>query len=347
MSRWQEFGFPQVCGVPVQTLLEGLFLACAERAKIMGVYDETWDNLYERSFEKPCLYNFAVSTIENLIGGDYREYHLMRVTPDRKPLSLVELAAYLGEELINMPTTNSSLTGTLSCEWALQRYRMINASFLAVPVDYSPAFHYRTEFLDSGWQNSFNEAQKNLKNAETNVSGILLSASSQIHYDSIPEFRLARVCHVPDKITYFAAKPVTLKLMGTAYLADFFQHPNPFEFAVDRELESYVHTVKNGSEEEVGQWDFDDFGTGLPFKKETLLTEFLPPEEAAMNDVIDIPGLADSFFTKFSPPLPYSVSGNDGFCMTTRGMQADLTLLYDFSKHLEFYDPLENKGENN
>ena len=155
MNRWAEFGFPQIHGVPLCTLLEGLYLACAERFKVMGWYDSydpgeddfsSYDHMfttkgYEDLFFSGKPIGRVVSIIEQMVTG-LQEPDLgptYRSTPDFKRLSPETLAAALGQELVPPPVylenhanwVNPPLWN-VTYEWIRQRYEMLNISATAI-----------------------------------------------------------------------------------------------------------------------------------------------------------------------------------------------------------------------
>ena len=118
MSRWAEFGFPDhLEGAPIQTALEGIFYAIAERIHAGGTTPPVLPDIWS-------IPNFA-RDLEDYIFYRFDNYYL----PDGTPFSRTAALEYLGEDLITIYGTLEDPFPRMSIDWLLQQYRILNLMY--------------------------------------------------------------------------------------------------------------------------------------------------------------------------------------------------------------------------
>lgn len=306
MSRWSDYGFPDLAGVPVGIALEGLYLAASER-----LFSWTGERLpaYDIRSIQRAVWDIEYYMRGNIDGGPMIDIRL----PDLTAYSISAAASYLGEELILMPIPGSSGYAwsdpypPISRDWMLQRYRMLNVLYTVDSfriLSYSQ-IHCRygksRDYVASTYSAAWDEVDRNFSIGTT--TGLEFFCRSRCdkfpNADEGPDYICLRRVAVPLDLLYFCHVPgdIIFRYMPMALLG----------------------------------FEYDDFGLGLP-EGEWQTTTILTPPNVAKGDTVTFPAWWTGAFSTISGIRTTKSKGFDtGF----------YEFFADIRKGLEFYDPIE------
>jgi len=256
MSRWSEFGFPDLNGVSAEKAIAGLRLALYER-----LYAIAGDN----ATLPPAIVNHLdpIWQIENYLRGAGVTEFLM---PDGITTYSGQAAAeYLGEELIPVPQGGRSFNWSnphppISREWLQQRYRMVNLIYQVRPsrmTNWSVVGYGEGR----GYPSSEAWAVVDANYAENDRDEFDFRGYCEVIVgNSPPIFICQRSVGVPVRFYYGPHIPGDLVL----------------KFRVGVPYSSFA---------------FDDFGTGITQGEHTVTIE--TPADVSFGDIVDFPGSAE------------------------------------------------------
>ena len=371
MSKWADYGFPQIHGVPLRKLLEGLYLACAERFKILGWYD-TYEPIYpynsadhmlttkgyEDLFSSGRNIYYVVNIIERMI--TYPDMDLFpilssgvsRCTPDLIPISPETLAEALGQDLVT-PCSVADRNGgdesqpiwNVTYEWIRQRYEMINICYSAIDPMAQPV--YRGQI----WRafDSYSEAEAYEKFYNDPIIepsygyGIVVRYESSFDSDNGNEddFSLRRYISFVEQFPYRIAGPSDLKIYSTPLASLAFWYPFLLDDPekVKTSAEYIFETDRPGGQNGVGFYRsrYDDMGLGLEINKRQLFEEIALSSDIKKGDIISLSSLCDRIFAAGLKAVPQSGPKNGNSEQIYQdGIDINPTFIYDFKKYLEF-----------
>ena len=334
MSQWQEYGYPDLNCVPIQTALQGLICALRERAQAEYVSNLHLASVLE-IFDKPGWYPVynIVRSIEDL----FKRMNATFVLPDGNRFFLENAAAYLHEELVNL---NWNLTASkwycppdLMFEWLSQRYRFLNLAYRV-----STAALYSLSILERwyGQGNSFSEAVKDLSfesqagGEHTSLFGEVISTASGESY------RIAKNICVPRQIRYPFVVPGLIGLeiepvMSILYRGD-------YGYSWPKEAKEFTD-YPNGSS--CLKWQWDDMGLDMTFNTKQIFFTRQVSDEQEFKTWIELPELSDQVLNLFYNVPLFSPPGGYQYSRLVRGFEAPFRWFCDFRETLKFYDPVE------
>ena len=130
MSRWADFGFPEIALQPAARVYFGLLLALRERYRVCYHY-ESFENYY---FVRPDLPQYlqhqgtghnAAYTVDQICDGVFNQF-VLRVGDRYRIASIDRCAELLGEPYFHPRNPFTLFYPEWHRPWAYQRYRMIN-----------------------------------------------------------------------------------------------------------------------------------------------------------------------------------------------------------------------------
>ena len=331
MRKWQEYGFPDLIGVPFQVALEGLIRALRER-----LYAETINSSYAewnlfKAFEDGEIYPIrqAVQEFESLLDILKNSFYL----PDEQHFSLENAAAYLGEELIQ-DVSRRDIVPYVGYEWLLQRYRILNLAH----TTYANSVHVYSQTASwEGSGDSFSEAERDIEEDwKENDSWSFSAYCSFARYSS--GCRIEKYMSAPLKVDYRLNTPGVLFLRGTPYMTIYERGHEPWpnnekNFVIDREEDYHK------------QWQWHDMGTGFPFGVRQTCYSFQVPDDTEKGDIIYMSergGPLYEYVKNF--PRPSLPQGYD-HSQKILGFYISGSWYCDFRPFLKFYDPVEKSSK--
>lgn len=328
MSRWREFGFPDLAGTPIQTALEGLYLAGLEKSDIYNSYAEQEQShgFYQKVFHGITPVCNAVLYVYNLIEGFYTYHHIFRL-PDGRELTKKNTADFIGEELIDIPRivypgvyVNLPWKDDLY-KWAMQCYRILNQIYLVQGWETSiksfRQYHH-------GTGKSFSEAASNGEVVTDEYANWSFSLWAFCSASNDGGYTISRELSVPVEFSYQWYKPGDIYLVSNASRSD------PDAPAQEENIENNNYQLEC----------FDSFGLQLPFKERKVLTHIPLPDDVRYEDTIKT-GFKEKFnpdIKKILPDVPPA-----GYGSSTVRCECDprLEYWYDFRNRFKFYDPID------
>ncbi len=366
MSRWADYGFPQIYGVPVFKLLEGLYLANAERYKIMGWYDtydpdstlDSFDHMYTTKgyedlfFTGKPIYQ-VVHVIEMMFTDVSNQYNrtAFRVTPDFERLSPETLAKALGQDLVEPPLTELP-TGWdipaiwhVTYEWIRQRYEMLNIATAAEdPMWDNPVWRASTwhAFDADSEAKAYEEFYASKPQPSSGSYGIGVRYESTFNDNGEEKyFTLDRYVGFVEQFQYHIAGPSDLKIYSTPRQSRIFGNMFPLEDVEKMETSAeyiYVSDHPNGFNG-LGYFRsrYNDMGLGLELNKRQLFSEIALSSDIKMGDMISLSSVCDRVFEAGLKAVPQSgpKNGKQGQWYQDT-ININPTFIYDFKKYLEF-----------
>lgn len=329
MSRWSEFGFPDLAGVHFQTALHGLTKALEERL-FSGAIDLPGDidilNVCENMRAYPI--RWAVGDIDNMFYY-LRDY----VLPDGSVFTLQNAADYLQEELIDMDKRSESQWrypwSGLKYEWCMQRYRFLNLAWKSAPGIVRTTSVYE-RFAGSG--KTFSEAVDKLEREDFSEAAYRDIEMSLVTECGNGWCSVTRTSDLPIRLKYGPRAPglVCVEITPRMIRDPYFDIPE----------DALEYSAVSGREN-ILQWKWDDFGCGLQINTPQIIFSQQMPADIEQGAEVDLSGLykrlsAALKAASFSAPRP----GYE-YCTISRGFTANLSCFCDFRNCFEFYDPPE------
>jgi hypothetical protein len=332
MRKWQEFGYPDLNGVPFQTALHGLVSALRERAVaeyVSNLADRNVLNIFEKVNIWPIFK--AVREFEQIF-NQMTNF----VLPDGTAFSLKNAAAYLHEDLVVFPVppkiTHWFYPPDTAFEWLSQRYRFLNLAY-KVSTGY-----FRSNSIMERWDGggeSFSEACSNLK-LESNNGGEYTSLYGAVVSDVSGQYwSVKKIICVPRHIRYPFVVPGVMCLEVDPQMSRVYSDIYSWE----REAKEFtVYPYEN----QCLKWQWDNLGLDLTFNSKQLFFTRKVSDEQEFRSTIELPELSEPFLNvlrKVQIPLP---PGGYENCRLIRGFEAPFRWFCDFRESLKFYDPIEN-----
>ena len=309
MSRWSDYGFPDISGVHVQTALEGLAAALDERCyAVAGA--QSVDAYHVRSAGASPISDAMLQleySIRDWLPGNYPF-----VLPDGTRYTLADAAAYLGEELIGLPIFTrtqgydwNNPFPAIGYDWIMQRYRILNLMYRTKYSGIDESLEGRSNYGGTGRTVAEAVAEANEQYYETAIQRYISTHGSfrarigieRVTYSTDHWYSARLDISLPKKLIYRLYVPAVLTMEGT------------------------VSAPENGT--------FNSFGTGLS-AGEAVVPITLP---ADVEFGTQINFATESIVTAFRSTVPPSAG--------TFGFEFDYDIFSDFRPSLEFYDPTE------
>ena len=353
MSRWNEFGFPHLAGVPLGVALEGIFLAAMERLQLTGSYSER-DNyynqqLYQRLFKSgQTHYRAGISAVEAavealVLNGNLGYVPCDLVLPDCSIASIQNMWKYLGEEYIAPPdlTTTGLLAaygnqGFVTGNWLLQRYRMLNNVYSGVVHDGN------ITSIKKGWSGegkTFAEAVDKAKEQDYYFfpDGAVFYYEYQKDSQGTTVHRVKKVITITEKIKYPFYKPADLFVEILPERYDMWLHKYQGGSYGDVKLPYVSYSEPGRFRESI----FDPMGLDV-VQGEPAVSRQYELAEIKYGDEVSLEDIAGPLFeyvknSNFITPERYVADHQD----IERGINLNAKYRFDFRKVLEFYDPAE------
>ena len=327
MSRWREFGFPDLAGTPIQTALEGLYLAVLERMDIQDEYylQESHREFYQKVFHGITPVCNAVLYVYNQMEGFYSHNSFFRL-PDGRVPTKENTADFIGEELIDIPRfvypgvyVNLPWKEDLY-KWAMQCYRILNLIYLVKGWGRSVKSFYQ---YHHGTGKSFSEAASNgeVVTKEYANSDFSLWAFCSAAGDG--GYTISRVLSVPVEFLYQWYKPGDIYIVSNAS-------------RIDPDAPEQEETIKNNNYQ---LERYDSFDLQLPFKERKVLTHIPLPDDVRYDDTIKT-GFKEKFNPDIKKILPDVPPAGYGSSTVRCECDPNLEYWYDFRNHFNFYDPI-------
>ena len=345
MSRWNEFGFPHLAGVPFGVALEGLFLAAMERLQLTGSYSER-DNyynqqLYQRLFKSgQTHYSAGISAVEAAVEalishGNLGYVPCDLVLPDYSIASIQNMWKYLGEEYIVRPDLTRN-QGFATGHWLLQRYRMLNNVYSGVVHDGNIT---RIKKSWSGEGKTFAEAVSGVQTEEFYLSpdGAVFYYEYQKDSQGTTVHRVKKVITITEKIKYPFYKPADLFVEILPERFDVWMRQYQGGSYGDVKLPYVSYSEPGRFRESI----FDPIGLDVIQGEPAVLRQY-ELAEIKYGDEVSLEDIAGPLFeyvknTNFITPERYVANHQD----IERGINLNAKYRFDFRKVLEFYDPAE------
>lgn len=339
MSKWNEYGFPDLSGVHFQTALQGLTCAVMERRKaIFGDEDYGVSDQIKDFYEDEKSYCYPIPEITKSIDHIFAHLYYY-VLPDGSLFSLENAANYLKEDLIDLalrfdgewPYPNSAL----KYDWCMQRYRFIN---LAWKTDYSLQTIESIDEESDGSGETYWDAVDNLKRTKYDNDFYVSFAMSlytewsknTVYKDYYGVFRNLRI---PNRVRYKLSAPGLVCLEITPRMT----HLN--SSGVNIPETALEFSIEQG--DTFRQWKADDFGCGFKFNIPQVIFKQYIPDGTIPGTMVELTGLhkyLSSLGEAASFPVPKS-GYNSG--TITRGFYADSSCYTDLRETFQFYDEIK------
>jgi hypothetical protein len=346
MSKWNEYGFPDLSGVHFQTALQGLTCAVMERYKaIFGDEDYGVSDQIKDFYEDEKSYCHPIPEITKSIDNIFAYLHYY-VLPDGSLFTLENAANYLKEDLIDLalrfdgewPYPNSAL----KYEWCMQRYRFINLAWKTRPDAFVDAISILEE--SSGNGETLSDAVNNLEHIRNKEDFYMSFYIEQESHHSIYDpgnhyYAVDRYSCIPRKVRYGLHSPGLVCLEITPRMTTINGGGNIPEDALE--------FTKEGSDY-VYKWEAYDFGLGLKFNTPQIFySQYIPAGVEPGTDV-ELNGLFERLYSiatsasfPIPPVKPHQPGIRNSFTSIYRGFYSLLYCYADLRHSFEFYDEIK------
>ena len=338
MSQWQNYGFPDLSGIPFQTALYGLTCALMERLQAVGTHVYAGDNILN-FYENKNMYCYPIPGIVTDIDNLF--YYLdAYVLPDGSVFSLENAAKYLQEDLIKMNTRCNGewpyTDSALKYEWCMQRYRFIN---LAWKTNYWMQYVRSIYEKRSGSGETYSEAVSNLQRVEYDSGFYSHFGMELVTEKSNDSWYVARCLRIPDRVKYLPEVPGLVCLEITPRMT----RQNNDGVNIPENALEFSH---EDGDQTCRQWQANDFGCGLKFNIPQIFFSQHIPEGTIPGTEVELTGLSERLSALGNAAsFPQPQSGYD-YNMIARGFYAEISCFCDFRNYFDFYDPpeMQKKG---